>query len=65
VAMANSGSSTASTGSASLIPGSSSSMAVGGKGGNVGSLDGSVVWEPISLMGEYPASLDGSANGNW
>jgi hypothetical protein len=62
VAMAGAGSSTVS--SALLTPGSSS-KAVGAMGGNTGSLDGSVVWRPISLMGQYPASGDGSANGNW
>jgi prepilin-type N-terminal cleavage/methylation domain-containing protein len=60
---------TASTSSASATSTSqaagSSSTAVGGAGGNVGSLDGSVIWEPIGRMGIYPASQDSSASGNW
>jgi hypothetical protein len=38
---------------------------MGAMGGNIGSLDGSVIWRPIRLMSQYPASTDGSALGNW
>ena len=41
-----------------------SSAAAGAVGGNIGSLDGSVVWKPIRVMNIYPASTDG-AMGNW
>jgi len=43
----------------------SPSTAMGAMGGNIGSLDGSVIWRPIRLMSQYPASTDGSALGNW
>jgi hypothetical protein len=64
VAMVSTGSSTVPHSSAPLAPGSSS-MVAGAVGGNVGSLDGSVIWTPIGLMGKYQASGDGSAFGNW
>jgi hypothetical protein len=64
VAMASIQGSTASSSLTALSPGSSSTAA-GAMGGNIGSLDGSVVWLSIHLMGQYPASGDGSANGNW
>ena len=41
------------------------SAAMGAMGGNIGSLDGSVIWRPILSMAQYPASTDGSALGNW
>jgi type II secretory pathway pseudopilin PulG len=50
--------------SATPTPGSSST-AMGAVGGNIGSLDDSVIWRPIRLMNQYSASLDGTANGNW
>ena len=43
----------------------SPSTAMGAMGGNIGSLNGSVIWRPIRLMSQYPASTDGSALGNW
>jgi prepilin-type N-terminal cleavage/methylation domain-containing protein len=46
-----------------------SSTALGAMGGNIGSLNGSVIWRPIRSMKQYPASfeLDGSSGafGNW
>jgi len=40
------------------------STAMGAVGGNIGSLDGSVIWHPIRSMRQYQASTDG-AWGNW
>jgi len=54
--------------SVSPAPGATST-AMGAAGGNIGSLDGSVIWQPIRLLKQYPASieLDGSSGafGNW
>jgi prepilin-type N-terminal cleavage/methylation domain-containing protein len=54
--------------SACPAPGATSA-AMGAVGGNIGSLNGSVIWQPIHSMRQYPASieLDGSsaAFGNW
>jgi hypothetical protein len=54
--------------SAFQAPGASST-AIGAAGGNIGSLNGSVIWQPIHSMKEYPAAveLDGSSGafGNW
>ena len=61
VAASLSASATAST---SPAPGSSSA-AMGGVGGNVGTLPGSVFWRSIRSMSQYPASQDGTALGNW
>jgi prepilin-type N-terminal cleavage/methylation domain-containing protein len=58
------GSSSASFVSSCMSPGSSSAAA-GGMGGNIGSLDMSVIWRPIRSLTQYPASQDGTANGNW
>jgi len=52
------------TASTSPAPGSSSA-AMGGVGGNVGTLPGSVSWRSIRSMSQYPASQDGTALGNW
>jgi len=43
----------------------SASAAMGAMGGNIGSLNGSVIWRSIRSMAQYPASTDGSASGNW
>jgi type II secretory pathway pseudopilin PulG len=43
----------------------SPSAAMGAMGGNIGSLNGSVIWRSIRSMAQYPASIDGSASGNW
>ena len=40
------------------------STAMGAVGGNIGSLNGSVIWQPIRSMKQYQASTDG-AFGNW
>ena len=40
------------------------SAAMGAVGGNIGSMDASVIWRPIHSMKQYPASTDG-ALGNW
>ncbi len=54
-------SSSASTSPAAGCP----SAAMGAMGGNIGSLNGSVIWRPIRAMAQYPASTDGTALGNW
>jgi hypothetical protein len=41
------------------------STALGAVGGNVGSLDGSVLWHSIRSMNQYEASSDDSFRGNW
>jgi hypothetical protein len=47
------------------VPGATSTV-MGAVGGNIGSLNGSVVWRSIHSMTQYPASKDGmSAFGNW
>lgn len=43
----------------------SSSAAMGAMGGNIGSLNGSVIWRSIRSMSQYSASTDGTASGNW
>ena len=40
------------------------SAALGAVGGNIGSMNGSVIWQPIRTMKQYDASTDG-AKGNW
>ena len=56
----------ASSSTAASTPGpGATSAAVGAMGGNVGSLPGSVIWRPIRSMNTWPASMDGSAHGNW
>jgi len=65
--------SSAGSSSASPFPGfptpGATSTAMGAAGGNIGWLNGSVIWQPIHLMKQYPASieLDGpsGAFGNW
>jgi len=41
------------------------SAAAGAMGGNEGFMDTHVVWRSIQAMQTYPASSDGSAQGNW
>jgi type II secretory pathway pseudopilin PulG len=62
--MAAPGISSMSRSSAGLAAGSSSAAA-GAMGGNVGSLDGSVLWKSIGKMSQYSASLNDPAYGNW
>lgn len=64
VAMANvAGISMARSASTSL-PAGTNSAAMGAVGGNIGSLNGSVIWQPIRSMKQWQASTDG-AWGNW
>jgi prepilin-type N-terminal cleavage/methylation domain-containing protein len=42
-----------------------SPTAAGAMGGNIGYLNGAVIWKPISLMGNYHASSTPEAWGNW
>jgi len=57
------GSSSTRSVSTSVAPGATSA-AMGAVGGNIGSLDSSVIWQPIRAMKKYSASSDG-ALGNW
>jgi prepilin-type N-terminal cleavage/methylation domain-containing protein len=41
------------------------STTLGAMGGNIGSLDGSVLWHSIRSLSQYQASSDGSSMGNW
>jgi hypothetical protein len=41
------------------------SITIGAAGGNVGYMDGSVVWKPIKAMTVYQASSDGLAHAAW
>jgi hypothetical protein len=41
------------------------SKALGGKGGNIGRADMSVTWKSMNNMGQYPASDQSDAQGNW
>jgi type II secretory pathway pseudopilin PulG len=54
-----------STTTASAVTPGASSTAGGAVGGNVGSLNGSVLWESMSKMKQYPASSTGGTLGNW
>lgn len=46
------------------LPAGTNSAAMGAVGGNIGSMDASVIWRPIRSMKQYDASTDG-AKGNW
>jgi hypothetical protein len=58
------GGSAVNSASTSPTPVATNSTGIGAVGGNIGSMDASVVWRPIRSMKEYDASTDG-AKGNW